>query len=70
MPAFAPRAIFYGWTIVLVSFLTLVLVTGTRFSFGVFYTSILNDMGWSRASTAAIFSVSMLVYAVVASGVA
>jgi MFS family permease len=69
MPALAPRARFYGWTIVLVSFLTLVLVMGTRFSFGVFYPSILNDMGWGRASTAGIFSVSMLVYAVVASGV-
>jgi MFS family permease len=69
MPALAPRAMFYGWTIVLVSFLTLVLVMGTRLSFGVFYTSILDDMGWSRASTAGIFSVSMLVYAVVASGV-
>lgn len=69
MPASASRGIFYGWVIVLVSFLTLALVMGTRFCFGVFYTSILNDMGWGRASTAGIFSVSMLVYAVVASGV-
>jgi MFS family permease len=63
-----PR-IFYGWVIVLVSFLTMVLVVGTRFSFGVFYSSMLTEMGWSRAATAGIFSVSMLVYAAVASGV-
>lgn len=64
----APK-MFYGWTIVLVSFITLTLVMGTRFTFGVFYTSILTDTGWSRAATAGIFSVAMLVYAVVALGV-
>lgn len=65
----AQQGIFYGWVIVLVSFLTLVLVMGTRFTFGIFYISILEEMGWSRASTAGIFSVSMLVYALVALGV-
>ena len=69
MKASAPRRIFYGWVIVLVSFLTMFLVMGTRFSFGVFYSSMLAEMGWSRAATAGIFSVSMLVYAVVAPGV-
>ena len=65
----AQHRIFYGWVIVLVSFLTMVLVMGTRFSFGVFYSSMLAEMGWGRAATAGIFSLSMLVYAAVASGV-
>src|SRR5712692_3148109 len=65
----AQHRIFYGWVIVLVSFLTMLLVMGTRFSFGVFYSSMLAEMGWSRAATAGIFSVSMLVYAGVALGV-
>jgi hypothetical protein len=46
--------------IVLISFLTLMLVMGTRFTFGVFYIRILEDTGWSRAATAGIFSVSIL----------
>src|SRR5207247_7835130 len=33
------------------------------------YSSMLTEMGWSRAATAGIFSLSMLVYAAVASGV-
>lgn len=65
----APQRIFYGWVVVLVSFVTLALVMGTRFSFGVFYSSMLSEMGWGRAATAGIFSVSMLVYAIVALGV-
>ena len=69
MQASTQRGMFYGWVIVLVSFLTMLLVMGTRFSFGVFYSSMLAELGWSRAATAGIFSVSMLVYAVVASGV-
>ncbi len=65
----AKRGMFYGWVIVLVSFLTLVLVMGTRLSFGVFYISILQETGWSRAATAGIFSVSMLVHALASLGV-
>src|SRR5262249_531610 len=63
------RGIFYGWGDGLVGFLNMLLVMGTRFSFGVFYSSMLAEMGWSRAATAGIFSVSMLVYAAVALGV-
>ncbi|PON11071.1 hypothetical protein C2W62_46740, partial [Candidatus Entotheonella serta] len=46
-----------------------IIVMGTRFSFGVFYISILEETGWPRAATAGIFSVSMVTYAVVSLGV-
>ena len=69
MKDLAKSGIFYGWVIVLISFLTLVLVMGTRFTFGVFYIRILEDTGWSRAATAGIFSVSMIVYALASLGV-
>jgi MFS family permease len=65
----AKSTIFYGWVIVLVSFLTLLLVMGVRFTFGVFYISILAETGWSRAATAGIFSLSMIVYAIASLGV-
>ena len=63
------RGVYYGWVIVAVSFMTSIVVMGTRFSFGIFYISILEDTGWPRAATAGIFSVSMLTYAVVSLGV-
>ena len=58
--------IFYGWVVVGVSFLTVALAYGVRYSFSVFYLAILDEFGWGRASTAAIFSINMLVYGLVA----
>lgn len=58
-----PR-LFYGWVIVAVSFVTLFLVIGTRFSLGVFYVAMLEDYQWSRAETAGAFSLMLVVHAV------
>jgi MFS family permease len=55
---------YYGWVIVGISFVTLFLALGTRFSFGVFYLAVLRDYGWSRAATAATFSIAMAVHAI------
>lgn len=57
-----PR-LFYGWIIVAISFVTLFLVSGTRFSLGVFYVAILEDHQWSRATTAGAFSLMLVVHA-------
>jgi MFS family permease len=54
---------YYGWVIVTVSFFTLFLILGIRFSSGVFYVAILNEFGWGRAETAGAFSIAMLVHA-------
>ena len=54
--------IYYGWVVVFTMFWTMFIVLGFRFSFGVFYVAILEDTGWSRAETASIFSVAMVVY--------
>lgn len=56
---------FYGWIIVAVSFLSLFFSLGVRVSFGVYYVSILNEFGWTRADTAGAFSLAMCVHALI-----
>lgn len=58
--------IYYGWVIVAVSFITLFLAVGIRYSFGVFFIAILEEYGWSRGETAGAFSLSMVVHALFA----
>jgi MFS family permease len=58
-----PHRFYYGWVIVAVSFLTIFFVLGTRSSFGLFYTAILAEYGWSRAETAGAFSLMMIFHA-------
>ncbi len=53
---------FYGWLVLAVSFLTVAFAYGIRYSFSVFYVSILEEFGWSRADTALIFSINVIVY--------
>ena len=60
---FGRRGIYYGWVIVAVMFVTLFISLGFRFAFGVFYSAILDETGWSRADTAGVVSASMIVYA-------
>lgn len=60
---FSRRGIYYGWVIVAVMFVTLFFSLGFRFSFGVFYSAILDETGWSRADTAGVVSAAMIVYA-------
>lgn len=63
VPWFGRRGIYYGWVIVAVMFLTLFISLGFRFSFGVYYSAILDETGWGRAETAGVVSAAMIVYA-------
>lgn len=58
------RKYFYGWVIVVVSYVSVFLALGIRFSFGVFYVAILNEYGWSRGETAGAFSLAMIFHAI------
>ncbi|MBN2706277.1 MAG: MFS transporter [Deltaproteobacteria bacterium] len=48
--------LYYGWIIVITSFLTLGVAFGVWYSFSVFYIAIIADFSWQRADTAGIFS--------------
>jgi MFS family permease len=56
------QGIFYGWVILGVAFVTVVLGYAIRNSFAVFYPIIVDEFSWGRGSTALMFSISFLVY--------
>jgi MFS family permease len=56
---------YYGWVVVAVAFLSLLISLGIRFSYSVFFVALTKEFGWDRASTSGIFSVSLLLFAVI-----
>lgn len=57
---------FYGWVIVGISIIGMILVYGSRNAFSVFFPSILEEFGWSRGGTAFMLSLNLLVYGLTA----
>ncbi|MFC1994838.1 MFS transporter [Chloroflexota bacterium] len=53
---------FYGWLIVGILIISMMLTFATRSSFNVFYVAILDEYGWTHADTAGIFSINLIVY--------
>ncbi len=58
--------LFYGWVVVAICFITVAVSYGIRYSFSVFYVTILQHFGWTRADTALIFSLNIIVYGICA----
>lgn len=58
--------IFYGWVVLSIAFITLVLGYAIRNTFSVFYPTIVEQFGWGRGNTALMFSITIMVYGVVA----
>ena len=56
------RSIFYGWVILGIAFVTMTLGYALRNTFSVFYPAIVEEYGWTRANTAIMFSLTLLVY--------
>jgi len=52
----------YGWTVVIVSFFIAILAYGGIYSFGIFFKSLQEDLGWSAAATSGVFSLYLLSY--------
>jgi MFS family permease len=54
------KQFYYGWVIAVVCMILMANTYGLRFSFGVFFKSLEQDFGWTRALTSGVFSVYML----------
>ena len=50
------RAPFYGWVVVGTAFCVLTMAYGAQFSFGVFFSAMLAEFGWSRAALSGAFA--------------
>jgi MFS family permease len=57
----SPR-LFYGWVIVGITLVSMVLIYGIRHSFSIFFPSILDEFDWGRGSTAIMLSLNILIY--------
>ncbi len=57
--------LYYGWIVVTVAFATLLVSLGIRFTYSIFFVPLTQEFGWDRASTSSIFSISLLLFAVV-----
>ena len=55
--------IFYGWIVLALGFLAMMVAYGLRYNFSVFYDAILEDFGWARGATAAALSINLIIYA-------
>jgi MFS family permease len=56
-------AIFYGWIVIAVGFITLSVAFGVWYSYSVFFLSIVEEFGWNRASASSIFSIFLICHA-------
>jgi hypothetical protein len=54
---------FYGWIVVPVGFVTLLVSLGVRFTFSIFFVALNREFGWDRATTSSLFSASLLLFA-------
>ncbi|MFC2068734.1 MFS transporter, partial [Chloroflexota bacterium] len=55
--------LYYGWVVLVACLMIVVIASGLRFSFGVFFKSLSTDFGLSRAVTSEVFSVYMILSA-------
>jgi len=60
------QGIFYGWVVLSVALITIVLGYGIRNTFSVFYPTIVEEFGWGRAETALMFSIAIIIYGLMA----
>jgi MFS family permease len=52
--------IYYGYVVLVACFFIMTFASGVQYCFGVFFKPMLNEFGWTRASTSGPFSVSLI----------
>jgi len=57
------KKFFYGYVIIALCFINMVVMRGVNGSFGVYYLALLEEFSWSRSDGASIASINFLVYA-------
>src|SRR4030081_1057723 len=57
-----PLPFFYGWIIVVVTFVTMAIGVNARTAFSLFFPPIVDEFGWERGVTAGGFSFGFLVF--------
>ncbi|MFQ5521905.1 MAG: MFS transporter [Candidatus Methylomirabilia bacterium] len=60
--------VFYGWVVVGGAFTALFMAYGAQYSFGVFFSVLLEEFGWSRAGLAGVFSLYAFLYGIFSLG--
>jgi MFS family permease len=55
--------VYYGWIVVAAAFAVLFLAYGIQYAFGLFFTALTEEFGWSRASLSGVFSLYAAAYA-------
>lgn len=53
---------FYGYIVVIISFLIMMVILGLHASFGIFFKPIIEELGWTRAVTSGAFSLSVIMH--------
>ena len=56
-------AVFYGWVVIGIGFITLGVIFGLWYSFSVFFLVIIQEFGWGRGIGASIFSIFLISHA-------
>jgi len=53
---------FYGYIVVALAFLIMVIMGGTIYTFGIFFKPLAGDFGWTSAATSGAFSLQMIIH--------
>ena len=57
-----PSSLFFGWVILAISCITIVVAYSSRYAFSVFYVVMLDEFEWTYSATSAAMSINLIIY--------